>query len=57
MVLQPNLVSGCALILPLSVPNFKAAFVFYNNFHTLTKRRKKKKETQPISYFEVPGMI
>jgi len=51
MVLQRNLVSGCAFILPFSVPNFKGignAFVFYNNFHTLTKRRRKNEETKPI---------
>jgi len=51
MVLQPNLVSGCTFIPPFNVPNFKAldnAFVFYNNFHTLTK---KKKKTMKLSQF------
>jgi len=52
MVLQPNLVSGCALIPPfMKVYQISrqsdTAFVFYNNFHTLTKTRKKT-ETQPI---------
>jgi len=44
MVLQQNLVSGCTLILPFSVPNFKAIrLCFCSNFHTLTKRGRKKK--------------
>jgi len=56
MVLQPNLVSGCAFILLSPYQTSREldnAFVFYNNFPALIKRRKK--QTKPIfkgSYLE-----
>jgi len=54
MVLQPNLVSGCTFILPFSVPNFN---VFYNNFHTLTKKMKKLSQFSKAHISETPSAI
>jgi len=42
MVLQPNLVSGCALIFSFNVPKFQGNWIMLLSFTTTFKQRKSK---------------